>query len=143
MSIEDNKALVRRLVDKVMNDANSAAIADLCVPDSRFALGIAGQLQSMRTAFPDNHFTIDELLAEDALVAARMIVRGTNSGPLVGLPAFGRMEKPVPATGQSVLGTAIYIFKIVDGRIASLTFELDQVGLLQQLGWTFNPPSSG
>jgi len=143
MSIEDNKALVRRFVEEVMNDANSAAIADLCVPDSRFALGIAGQLRSMRTAFPDNHFTIDELLAEDALVAARMIVRGTNSGPLVGLPAFGRMEKPVPATGQSVLGTAIYIFKIVDGRIASLTFELDQVGLLQQLGWTFNPPSSG
>src|SRR5690348_4201741 len=143
MSIEDKKALVRRFVEEVMNDANSAAIADLCVPDSRFALGIAGQLQSMRTAFPDNHFTIDELLAEDALVAARMIVRGTNSGPLVGLPAFGRMEKPVPATGQSVLGTAIYIFKIVDGRIASLTFELDQVGLLQQLGWTFNPPSSG
>jgi len=142
LSIADNKALVRRFIEEVVNDGNSAAIADLCVPDSRFALGIAGQMQSMRTAFPDNHLTIDELLAEDALVAARVIIRGTNGGPLVGLPAFGRLEKPVPATGQPVLGTAIYIFKIVDGRIGSLTFELDQLGLLQQLGWTFNPPGS-
>ncbi|SRR6266702_3928875 len=94
----------------------------------------------MRTAFPDNHITIDELVAEDALVAARVTTRGTNSGPLVGLPAFGRFEQPVPPTGQAVLGTAIYIFKFIDGRIASLAFELDQVGLLQQLGWTFIPP---
>lgn len=140
MSIEDNKALVRRFIEEVMNNGNSAAIADLCVPGSRFAVGIAGQMESMRTAFPDNHLMIDELLAEDALVAARVTTRGTNSGPLVALPAFGRFEQPVPPTGQAALSTAIYIFRIVDGRIASLTFELDQVGLLRQLGWTFTPP---
>jgi len=126
-----------------MNDGNSAAIADLCVPGSRFATGIAGQMQSMRVAFPDNHLTIDELLAEDALVAARVTVRGTNSGPLVGLPAFGRLEKPVPATGRAVVTTGIYVFRIAEGRIASLAFELDQVGLLQQLGWTLTPPDLG
>jgi len=100
-------------------------------------------MQSMRVAFPDNHLTIDELLAEDALVAARVTIRGTNSGPLVGLPAFGRLEKPVPATGRAVVTTGIYVFRIAEGRIASLAFELDQVGLLQQLGWTLTPPDLG
>jgi predicted ester cyclase len=142
LSIEDNKTMVRRFIEEVMNDGNSATIAELCVPGSRFAGGIAGQMQSMRTAFPDNHITIDDLVAEDALVAVRVTVRGTNSGPLVGLPAFGRLEQPVPPTGKTVLATGIYIFKFTDGRIASLAFELDQVGMLQQMGWTLTPPGA-
>lgn len=125
-----------------MNDGNGAAIAELCVPGPRFAVGIAGQMQNMRTAFPDNHFTIDDLVAEDALVAARVTVRGTNSGPLVGLPAFGRLEQPVPPTGRTVLATGIYIFTCESGRIASFAFELDQVGMLQQMGWTLTPPGA-
>jgi hypothetical protein len=38
------------------------------------------------------------------------------------------------------VGLAIYIFKFMNGRIASLAFELDQEGMLEQLGWTFTPP---
>ncbi len=46
LSIADNKALVRRFIEEVMNHGDMAAIADLCVPGSRFAVGIAGQMQS-------------------------------------------------------------------------------------------------
>jgi predicted ester cyclase len=140
VSLEDNKALVMRFIDEIMNEGNMAAITDFCVAGSMFAGGIEGQIKSMKTAFPDIHFTVDEILAEGNKVAVRVTTHGTNSGPLVGLPAFGRLETPVPPTGKSVTGSGMNIFKISEGKIVSYAAELDQIGLLRQMGWTFNPP---
>jgi predicted ester cyclase len=140
MSLEDNKVLVQRFIDEVMNAGNTAAIADFCVAGSMFAGGIEGQIKAMKTAFPDNHLTIDEILAEGNKVAIRVTTHATNTGPLVGLPAFGHLETPVPPTGKSVTGTGMYIFTVSDGKIVSFALELDQIGLLRQLGWTFTPP---
>ena len=140
MSLEDNKALVQRFIDEVMNAGNTAAIADFCVPGSMFAGGIEGQIKAMKTAFPDLHFTIDDIVAEGSKVAIRVTTHATNTGPMVGLPAFGRFDTPVPPTGKSVMGSGIYIFTISDSKIVSFAVELDQIGLLRQLGWTFTPP---
>jgi predicted ester cyclase len=140
VSLEDNKALVMRFIDEIMNEGNMAAITDFCVAGSMFAGGIEGQIKSMKTAFPDIHFTVDEILAEGNKVAVRVTTHGTNSGPLVGLPAFGRLETPVPPTGKSVTGSGMNIFKISEGKIVSYAAELDQIGLLRQMGWTFIPP---
>jgi predicted ester cyclase len=142
MSLEDNKVLVQRFIDGVMNAGNTAAIADFCVAGSMFAGGIEGQIKAMKMAFPDNHFTIDDILAEGNKVAVRVTTRGTNTGPLVGLPAFGRFETPVPPTGKSVTGSGMYVFTVSDGKIVSFAAELDQIGLLRQLGWTFTPPGT-
>jgi predicted ester cyclase len=140
MTIEGNKALVQRFIDKVMNAGNTDAIADFCVPGSMFAGGIEGQVKAMKTAFPDIHFTVDDIFAAGNKVAVRVTVRGTNTGPLVGLPAFGRLETPVPPTGKSTTQGGMYIFTVSDGKILSYASELDQIGLLRQLGWTFTPP---
>lgn len=141
MTIEDNKALVQRFIDEVMNSGNTAAIAELCQPGSMFARGIEGQMIAMKTAFPDNQFTIEEMLAEGDKVAVRVTIQGTNTGPLVGLPAFGHFETAVPPTGKSFLWSGIFVFRVSNGKIASFVSELDQIGLLRQLGWTFSPPS--
>ena len=141
MTIEDNKALVQRYIDEVMNAGNTAAIADLCVPGSMFAGGIEGQIKNMKMGFPDNHLTIEDILAEGDKVAVRVTIHGTNTGPLVGLPAFGRLEIPVPPTGKSVISSGMYVFTVSNGKIVSFTAELDQIGLLRQLGWTFTPPA--
>jgi hypothetical protein len=69
-----------------------------------------------------------------------MTARGTNTGPLVGLPAFGHFDQPLPPTSKWALVTGMYIFTVSDGKIVSLAYEIDQVGLLQQLGWTLTPP---
>jgi predicted ester cyclase len=142
MTIEDNKALVQRFIDEVMNAGNAAAIADLCVPGSLFAGGIDGQIKNMKMGFPDNHLTIEDILAEGDKVAVRVTIHGTNTGPIVGLPAFGRLEAPVPPTGKSVIGGGMYFFTVSNGKIVSFTAELDQIGLLRQLGWTFTPPAN-
>jgi predicted ester cyclase len=97
----------------------------------------------MKTAFPDFQWTIDEMVAEGDNVAVRMTARGTNTGQLVGLPAFGHFDQPLPPTSKVVLVTGIYIFTVSDGKIVSLAYEIDQVALLQQLGWTLTPPESG
>jgi predicted ester cyclase len=140
MTLEDNKSLVQRFIDEVFNAGNTAAIADLCVPGSIFAGGIEGQVKSMKMGFPDNHFTIEDILAEGDKVAVRGTIHGTNTGPLVGLPAFGRLETPVPPTGKSVMVSGMNLFAVSEGKIVSLAAELDQIGLLRQLGWTFTPP---
>ena len=124
-----------------MNAGNTDAIADFCVPGSMFAGGIEGQIRAMKAPFPDNHLSIEETVAEGDKVAVRVTVHGTNSGPLVGLPAFGRLETPVPPTGKSVMTSGMYIFHVSDGKIASYSAELEQIGLLRQMGWTFSPPA--
>jgi len=84
MSPEDNKVLVQRFIDEVMNSGRFAAIAELCVAGSQFAGGIEGQIRAMRTTFPDLHMSIDEVFAEGNKIAVRVTTRGTNTGPLVG-----------------------------------------------------------
>jgi predicted ester cyclase len=141
LSLEDNKTLVERFINEVMNAGNTASIADLCVTGSMFAGGIEGQIGAMKSGFPDNHFAIDDILAEGNKVAVRVTIHGTNSGPLVGLPAFGRFETPVPPTGKSVIGTGMYLFTVSEGKILSYASEIDQIALLRQMGWSFTPPA--
>jgi predicted ester cyclase len=141
MSLEENKALVQRFIDKVFNEGNTDSIADFTVPGSMLAGGMAGQVGSIKSAFPDSHFTVDEMIAEGNMVVVRLTMQGTNSGPLVGLPAFGRLETPVPPTGKKVMHGAMMRFKLSNGKVVSYSNQMDQIGLLSQLGWTFTPPS--
>jgi predicted ester cyclase len=142
MSLGDNKALVQQFIDKVINAGNTAAITEFCVAGSMFAGGIEGQIRVMKTAFPDHHLAIDEIVAEANKVAVRVTIHATNTGPLVGLPAFGRLETPVPPTGKSVTASGLYLFTVADGKILGYAAEFDQIGLLRQLGWTFTPPGT-
>jgi predicted ester cyclase len=140
MTLEENKALVQGFVDRVMNEGDTEAITEFTVPGSMFAGGLVGQIEAMKTAFPDLHFTVGDMICEGDQVAVRVMTQGTNSGPLVGLPAFGRLETPAPPTGKSVTSSGLYVFKLSNGRIVSYAAELDQIGMLRQMGWTFTPP---
>jgi predicted ester cyclase len=136
----DHTALVQRFVDEIMSAGNTASMAEFCAAGSLFAGGFAGQVKVIKTAFPDFWWTIEEMFAHGDKVVVRMTARGTNTGPLIGLPAFGHFDQPLSPTSKSVLVTAIYLFTVSEGKIVSLAYESDQVGLLQQLGWTITPP---
>ena len=104
MTLEANKKLVHRFVDQVMTGGDIEAIAEFCVEGSMFAGGIEGQLRAIRSAFPDIRFAVDDILADGDKVVVCMTAHGTNTGPMVGLPAFGRLETPVSPTGKTVAG---------------------------------------
>ncbi len=142
MSLEPNKDLVRRFIADGIGRRDRGAIADVCEPGSMFAKGVVGQIASMHSAFPDLAIEIEELIAEGDKVVARVTVTGTNTGPIVGMPGFGRLDAPVPPTGRASSQSAVYIFTIHDGRIRSYWTEVDQIGMLRQLGWVFTPPGA-
>jgi predicted ester cyclase len=51
---------------------------------------------SMKTLFSDNSFTSNEMVAEADKMVVRMTMNGTHTEPVTGLPAFGRLDQPVP-----------------------------------------------
>ncbi len=74
--------------------------------------------------FPDIYHTIDDVIADGDQVTVRFTLRGAHTGDFMGIPATGRpIEVP-----------AIAMMRFVGGKVAQLTAQFDQVGMMQQLG---------
>lgn len=127
-----NKAAVLRYLDEAWNKGNLAIIDELMAPDYvRYTptapLDREGQKQRIagfRNAFPDLHVEVDRILAEDDHVAFRVIIRGAHRGSLLG----------VAPTGHSVTITATDIVRFDDGKVVEHWGNMDELGLLRQLG---------
>lgn len=137
MSTEENKALIRKWVDQVLNtrDVSDTSLAhELVAAD--FVGHFPGQppisgLEAFRqfgatyfSAFPDLKITPEDLVAEGDKVAMRYSWRGTQKGELMGIPPTG---KQVTTSGMSIL-------RIADGKIAEQWDNFDTLSMLQQLG---------
>ncbi len=121
MSLEENKALIRRWV-AARNDSNlEAALA--CWAEETHAR-LAPAFTAFGVAFPDIHLTIDDLVAEGDRVVMAFTLTGTQFGPWRG----------VPATGNSVKWPIVDVYTVTDGKIAALHRGADNLLLLTQLG---------
>ena len=131
---ETSKALMRRVIEELFNQGNLAVADELCTQDY-IHHGVQGSLHRgpegmkqlviwIRTALPDLHYTIDDLVAEGDKVSARLSFRGTHLGELFGVEPTGR---PVMLFGTSTS-------RIVAGRLAETWAHLDVLEALQQLG---------
>jgi predicted ester cyclase len=78
-------------------------------------------------AFPDNHVTIDGMIAEGDKVVMRCTLRGTNTGDFV-------TPMPLPATGKQVTMTAMVIVRFAGGKGVEVWQVGDTLGMFQQLG---------
>ena len=133
MSTEENKALVRRLIEEGINQKNLAVFDELCAPDfvlHNAALTVQGReavkqfFSSYLTAIPDVHMTIEGMIAEGDTVAFRHTFRGTHKGELMG----------IPPTGKQVNVTGIDIIRIASDRIVEQWTNADDLGAMQQIG---------
>jgi predicted ester cyclase len=134
MSTEDNKALVRRFYEEVINKKKTAAIDEFIDPnhvDHAAPPGIPGGIEGAKqtitmylTAFPDLHFTVEEMIADQDKVVARITATGTHQGRFMS----------IPPTGKQVTVKAIEIIRIAGSKFVEHWMELDALGLLQQLG---------
>lgn len=91
---------------------------------ARGADGLRQAAATMRQAAPDWHSEVHRLVAEDDIVVEHFTASGTHRGPLMG----------VPPTGQTLVLAGINIFRVAGGRIVERWGQLDQAGLLRQLG---------
>ena len=133
MSIEENKAIVRRY-QEIYNSNNLDLLAEVVSEElstPKIMPGIPSGFEGAKAAhqimlagFPDYQTVIDELIAEGDRVVARITMHGTHTGSFMG----------IPATGRYVEFTGIYIARIANGKIVEHWGEEDGVGLLSQLG---------
>jgi len=132
--MEDNKILVRRLVEEVLNKGDVAPLDQLLadnyinhslppgVPPSRD--GFAGLVKTVSGAFPDAQVTIEDMVAEGDRVMFRDTTTGTQAGPFQG----------VPASGKKIAWTEMHLFRIENGKIVEHWMQIDQLGMMMQLG---------
>jgi len=139
MSFEENKALVRRLVEEFWNQGNTAAADELMTADATIILPGRGQVSkenfkafavTLRGAFPDWHTTLEEMIAEDDQVAERWTGRGTHQGEFQG----------IPPTGRQVAVPGFVFYRVASGKIAVFRGLFDGLSMLQQLGAIPNHP---
>ena len=74
--------------------------------------------------FPDVNIEIEDLVAQDAKVAVRLVVAGHHNGEFEGMAA----------TGRSLRTTELNFFHILDGRIREGWQVYNQLDVLTQLG---------
>ena len=133
MTAEENKALDRRYVEKVLNNGNIDAIDEIMAPE--YVGHVAGSPPSNRegdkqfigklhAAFPDIHFTLEDQIAEGDTVVHRLTARGTHQGEFNG----------IPPTGKQATVTAININRFAGGKVVEAWGVIDLLGLMQQLG---------
>ena len=124
MSVDGNKAVVRRLWDEVWNRAD-LAVADQ-IFDAAYAAHEQASVPVVRAAFPDSHHTIEDLIAEGDKVVTRFTWRGTHRGEFMG----------VAPTGRRVVVGGIWVHRLAGGRIVEGREwgQFDWLGLLRQLG---------
>lgn len=134
MSIEENKALVRRLEQALNSGAVDAGIelfaAEFLFNGQRIGRHDLVRIRaSLWDAVPDVRWTIDDMAAEGDAVASFCTVQGTHQRDFAH-PALGS----APASGKPIRYTYAVLHRIVDGQIVEARDVSDRLALLVQLG---------
>ena len=86
--------------------------------------GLKPIVVALRAAFPDLHYTIEDIIATPDHVVARVRMQGTHLGPL------GDLQP----TGRSIDVLQINIERFENGRIVEHWRVTDELALMKQLG---------
>jgi ketosteroid isomerase-like protein len=120
---ERNKAVVRRLVEEVLNGGRMAAIDELFAPV--LAPDAKAWIAPFRDSFPDVHMEIIDLIAEGDKVVGRFTCSATHLGEWLGYAPTGRRFEAVDE---------VTIYRLRDGRIVESWGLEDNLSRLRQLG---------
>jgi len=123
MSIEQNKAVVRRFIESALNDLDTALVDELFAPDYVNHMMPGGRegfkkfLPMLGSAFPDLkiHYHIEHLIAEGDYVVARVTFHFTNAG-------------------KEATGSGLSEYRFANGKIVEDWPPSDTGALLQQVG---------
>src|SRR5580765_2395603 len=98
---EGNKAVVRRFFGEVVSDGRLDVVDEICAPNYRLHATLSGPdainrdqlkdlVSSWRSSFGDGRITVEDIVSEGDLVAARMRETGTHTGEFNGIQPTGK-----------------------------------------------------
>lgn len=131
MTTDDNKALVQRFFEEVVNQRNLTALDQFVAPGGINHTVPAGMPQDANqflglylNAIPDGKVTVEDLMADGDRVVARVSFSGTHQGAFRG----------IHPTGKQITVMGINIFRIANGKLVEHWGLTDRLSVLQQLG---------
>jgi steroid delta-isomerase-like uncharacterized protein len=133
MTPEERIALIRRANDELWNQGNLDVCDEIFAShcsfhDPSFTIeGVAGmkkQVSDLRTAQPDLHMDVHDVLIDGDMSASRWTSGGTATGEFRGLPP----------TGKSYVMSGMEMAKWEGDRIVEQWTNYDLLGALQQAG---------
>ncbi len=120
---KQNKTVIRRLVQDVLNGRRLEVIDDLYAPE--MAEDAKAWIAPFQASFPDMRMEIVDLIAEGDRVVGRFTCSATHLGDWLGHTPTGRRFESVDEIG---------IYRLRDGRIVESWGLEDNLSRLQQLG---------
>ena len=134
MALAENKAVISKFVEEVLNQGRLERADELVALDFVELDPLPGQqpgreglkqvIAAFRTAFPDIHWVIEEMVAEGDKVFSRFTWNGTHRGEFFG----------VPATGKQITVKGAVIDRVLNGQMVDSRILMDGLGMMTQLG---------
>lgn len=136
MTAEENKAIVRRWFEEVIDQGRVEVVDEIVTPDSVNHAAAPGRPQGIEGAKqvvgftkrtqPDQQWTSQRIIAEGDYVVVHGVREGTWQAD-----SFRGVATP---TGKRVAVELVHIFRLEDGKIAEHWAVRDDLGMMQQLG---------
>lgn len=138
-SVAANKRVVLAFLKDVLSEHHGDHAARYMTPDIQFHAGtvgtvtgsanVAGLLSTVVTSIPDLHPALQDMIAQGNKVVVRLVVTGTQTGPLLGIPASGR----------PVRWDAVDVYQLKGGKISQEWAAEDLTAILNDTG-TYKAP---
>ncbi len=120
--LEQNKAMVRRLVEGINTGDIEGIVDELFAP--RVARRVKRLFGEFYSAFPDWREEIVELVAEGNTIAGRFRCSGTHRGEFLG----------EPPTGKRMEVDEVFFFRVEDEKFVYFWGLEDSLNRMRQLG---------
>ena len=132
----DLKAMFTRYFEEGTNKGNLDIVEELFAPDYKHHdpvnpdvivgnEGVRRHIQSLRGAFPDLVFHVEDMVSDGEKIVIRWTANVTHTGDYFG----------IPPTGKSAVITGMNTWQVKDGKAVEGWVNRDDIGLAQQLGW--------
>jgi steroid delta-isomerase-like uncharacterized protein len=133
LSLDDNKALVRRFIDEIFVQGRPESVDELLTDDfvghtwpstGHPKDDLKAAIGRTSKGLSDPRFIVDDLIGEGDRVVVRLTAEATQTGEIMGMPASGKRY----SIGE------IHIFRLRDGKVSEHWHQFDQLGMMRQLG---------
>jgi steroid delta-isomerase-like uncharacterized protein len=138
-NVRANERVVEAFLQDVINEHHGDHAAGYLNPGMQWSGGtvgtvtgrasVAGLFAGVVAAFPDAHITIDDIFGQGDQVVVRVVVSGTQEGPILGIPASGR----------HVQWDGVDVYRLSDGKISNIWAGDDWTAILNDTG-TYKAP---